>query len=161
MKSNFLKSNQSIQDSNKLSSTQLGDNFPLVSVLIPLYNHEEYILDTLESVITQDYPNLEIVVIDDASKDNGLQLAKNKLSSIRFDCTILENEVNKGVCATINRAVSNANGKYTCLIASDDLLAKGRIKKHIQILEKSTDSAVIACHGPIQVFESGNPHFST
>lgn len=161
MKNSLLKSNQRIQDSNEISDTKLVDNFPLVSVLIPLYNHEEYILDTLESIITQDYPNLEIVLIDDASIDKGLQLAKNKLSSIRFNCIILKNEVNKGICVTVNRAISNAKGKYTCLIASDDLLAKGRIRQHIQILEKSIDTSVICCHGPIQVFDKDNSQLTT
>jgi alpha-1,3-rhamnosyltransferase len=129
--------------------------------VIPLYNHEDYILDTLKSVTTQDYPNLEVVLIDDASKDNGLKLAKKKLSLIGADYKILENKFNKGVCATVNRAVSNANGKYTCLIASDDLLAKGRIKKHVQILEKLIDPSVIACYGPVQVFDETNSNLST
>ena len=156
MKNSLVKSNIGKRDSNKLFSSKSEVNYPLVSVIIPLYNHEKYIVDTLDSIITQNYPNIEIVLVDDGSKDKGLQLAKNKLSSIKFNHAILENVVNKGISATVNKGVSKAKGKYTCLIASDDLLAKGRIKQHIQILEKSTDPLVVACNSPIEVFEVGN-----
>lgn len=161
MNNGLLKSDESKKDYKKSFKSQIADSFPLVSILIPLYNHEKYILDTLKSITAQDYPNLEIVLVDDASRDKGLQLAKSKLSSCKFNYIILENEVNKGICATLNKAVSNAKGKYTCLIASDDLLAKGRIKQHIEILEKSTDTAVIACHGPVKVFEAANPELNS
>ena len=142
--------------SPKVFSTSSNINYPLVSVLIPLYNHEKYIIECLDSIIFQNYPNLEIVLVDDASQDEGLQKAKHRLSTCNFNYIILENNLNLGICATLNRAVSKARGKYVCFIASDDLLAKGRIRKHIEVLEKSDDSSIIACHGPIQIFETNS-----
>ena len=56
----------------------------LVSVVIPLYNHEKYIKETLDSIIAQDHPEIEIILVDDASSDDGLQLAKNILKSSLF-----------------------------------------------------------------------------
>lgn len=123
----------------------------LVSILIPLYNHEKYISECLDSIFAQDHPNIEIILVDDASTDHGLHVAKGKLASCDVAHTILENGVNAGICATLNRAVQAAQGQYTCVIASDDLLAMGRIKRHVQILEDCTDPAMIACHGPLQV----------
>ena len=105
MKNSLVKSNIGKRDSNKLFSSKSEVNYPLVSVIIPLYNHEKYIVDTLDSIITQNYPNIEIVLVDDGSKDKGLQLAKNKLSSIKFNHAILENVVNKGISATVNKGV--------------------------------------------------------
>ena len=53
--------------------------FPLVSVIIPLYNYEKYVADCIDSIVRQDYENIEIVLIDNASTDNGLQVDKDKL----------------------------------------------------------------------------------
>ena len=124
---------------------------PLVSVLIPLYNHEKYVADCIDSIVGQDYQNIEIVLVDDASTDHGLRVAKDKLASCRVAHTILENAVNAGICATLNRAVQVAHGQYACMIASDDLLAMGRIKRHVQILEECINPAIVACHGPLQL----------
>ena len=144
------------QNSDKFFNDSSQDYLPLVSVLIPLYNHEKYILDCLNSIIDQNYPNLEIVLVDDASRDNGLNIANDRLKTTNLNYTIHKNTFNQGICATLNRAVSSAKGKYVCLIASDDLLAEGRIKNHVSILEKCIDSSIIACHGPIHLFENNN-----
>ena len=112
----------------------------------------------LDSIFQQDHSNVEIILIDDASTDNGLQLAKAKLASCDVAYTVLENSHNLGVCKTINRGIRAAQGKYTCLIASDDILAIGRIKRHVKILENCTDINIIACHGPLQVI-SWMAHF--
>ena len=123
----------------------------LVSVIIPLFNHEKYIIETLDSIFAQDYSNIEIILIDDVSTDKGLQLAKDKLASCELAYTVLENTYNVGVCKTINRGIRAAQGKYTCLIASDDMLAMGRIQRHVKILEECVDPNIVACHGPLQV----------
>lgn len=132
--------------------------FPLVSVIIPLYNYEKYVADCIDSIVRQDYENIEIVLIDNASTDNGLQVAKDKLSSCSVTYKIIENGHNLGICASLNRAVEAVKGDYTCIISSDDLLAKGRITRHIQILEKSTNPNIAVCNGPIQTMkEDGTP----
>jgi len=134
---------------------------PLVSVIIPLYNYEKYVADCIDSIVKQDYENIEIVLIDNASTDNGLKIAKNKLrscinSSIKYN--IIENSQNLGICASLNLAVHAVKGEYTCIISADDLLAKGRITRHIQILEKSSKLNITVCNGPIQTMkEDGTP----
>ena len=135
--------------------------FPLVSVIIPLYNYEKYVADCIESIVRQDYENIEIVLIDNASTDNGLQVAKDKLSSCSSSSityNIIENSHNLGICASLNRAVHAVKGEYTCIISADDLLAKGRISRHIQILERSSKPNITVCNGPIQTMkEDGTP----
>ncbi len=141
------------QNSDKFSNIISQSNLPLVSVLIPLYNHEKFIVDCLNSIIDQNYPNIEIILVDDASQDDGLKIAKNKLSSANIISVVLKNNFNRGICATLNRAVSIASGKYICFIASDDLLARNRIRNHVNILENNNDELLIGCHGPVQIFE--------
>lgn len=147
----FINTKIDRRNSSGASIPDWTEKAPLVSVLIPLYNHEKYVADCIDSIVGQDYQNIEIVLVDDASSDHGLQVAKDKLTSCNVAHTILENAINVGICATMNRAVQAAHGKYACIIASDDLLAMGRVKRHIQILEKCTNPSIVACHGPLQV----------
>ena len=134
----------------------------LVSVIIPLYNYEKYVVDCIDSIVRQDYKNIEIVLIDNKSTDNGLQVAKDKLSSCNVNYKIIENSHNLGICASLNLAIGQVKGDYTCIISSDDLLAKGRISRHIQILERSPNPNITVCNGPIQIMEedgASNPYF--
>lgn len=136
-----------------MTKTNIIKNYPLVSVIIPLYNYEQYVADCIDSIAKQDYENIEIVLIDNASTDNGLQVAKDKLSSCGVNHSVLENQQNIGICASLNRAVQAVKGDYTCIISSDDSLAKGRISRHIHILEKSYQANISVCNGPIQVMK--------
>jgi len=141
-----------------MSASNQIKQFPLVSVIIPLYNYEKYVADCIDSIVRQDYENIEIVLIDNASTDNGLQVAKDKLSSFSVRYKIIENSYNLGICASQNRAIEAVRGDYTCIICSDDILAKGRISRHIQILERSTNANIAVCNGPIQTMkEDGTP----
>lgn len=138
-------------DPQHKNQEHLDQKSPLVSIIIPLYNHEKYIQETIQSIVLQTYQNIEIILVDDASIDNSLNFAKAKLENSGVSFKIIENSSNLGVCATVNRGISAASGKYSCLIASDDMLIQGRIKSHVEILENSKDSNVIACYGPLKV----------
>lgn len=134
-----------------MSAIYKNNENPLVSVIIPLYNYEKYVSDCIDSIANQKYKNIEIVLIDNASTDNGLKIAKEKLSITGINHTIIENPYNMGICASLNRAVQKVKGTYTSIISSDDLLANGRIKRHVQILEKLSNKKIAVCNGPIQV----------
>ena len=95
---------------------------PLVSVCIPAYNHEKYVERTIRSIIAQTYKRLELIVIDDGSKDNTwniIQGLKGECEA-RFERVVFETQPNSGTCVTVNRLFSCAGGKYVYLIASDD-----------------------------------------
>lgn len=134
-----------------MSITHVLNNNLLVSVIIPLYNYEKYVCKCIESIVSQSYKNIEIVLIDNASTDNGLKVAKEKLKSSGVKHKIIENSTNLGICASLNLAIKAVRGAYTCIISSDDLLASGRIKRHIQILEKTNNSKFSVCNGPIRI----------
>lgn len=96
---------------------------PLISVVIPAYNHEKYIQETIQSIINQTYKNLELIVIDDGSKDTSWQKI-NEMKEIcekRFCNVIFETQINQGVCETLNKGYAIANGIYVYSLASDDL----------------------------------------
>lgn len=108
----------------------------LVSVLIPVYNCEKFIEKTLLSIINQSYQNIEIVIIDDCSTDNTLnvvQAVKNTHPQVRF--VIQQNQPNLGVSATRNRLVAAATGDYIAFLDSDDYLESNMIASLVTTLE--------------------------
>jgi len=88
---------------------------PLVSIIIPVYNAEPYIDECIRSAQKQDYPNTEIIVIDDASTDESMQHI-SKYSGLLF----LKNEKNLGECKTCSIAYAHAKGTYLCRLTGDD-----------------------------------------
>lgn len=109
------------------------DQQPLVSVVIPAYNCEKYIAETLDSVISQTYSNLEIIVVNDCSTDNTEQVIleyEKKDRRIKY----LKNGVNSGVAKTRNGGVAVANGEWIAFLDSDDIWNFDKIEKQINHL---------------------------
>jgi glycosyltransferase involved in cell wall biosynthesis len=120
-------------------------NSPKISVCIPLFNAEEYILSTLESVENQTYKNIEIIIVDDNSTDEScdvvLAFIKNSALSIIFE----RNDSNLGLAGNWNKAVSLASGKYIKILPCDDLIHKTCIEKQIAILERYESVSLVFC----------------
>ena len=95
-----------------------------VSVIIPSYNHEQYVGESVRSVLQQDYPagEYELIVIDDGSKDDSAMIIEETLSQFPANQTQLICQENQGVSRTLNRALELATGKYVMILASDDRL---------------------------------------
>lgn len=119
----------------KLLFTFLTMSLPLVSVVIPAYNHEKYITEAINSVIYQDYPRLEIIVIDDGSQDNTYNKAESCLKNCQRPYK-LEYQTNRGAPATLNYGCSIAQGDYIAILNSDDLFHPQRISIMIRILQE-------------------------
>jgi glycosyltransferase involved in cell wall biosynthesis len=120
-----------------LSKLIFGD---LVSILIPAYNHQHYIEEALDSVYNQSYQNIELILLDDCSKDNTLkvaqQWAEERNVGERFTRVIIEkNAVNLGAHNTINRGLSLAKGNALTILNSDDVYATHRIEMLMQAAE--------------------------
>ena len=93
---------------------------PLVSILVPLYNHEEFVLDCLEGIKNEGYPSVELIVMDDGSSDNSLKIASDWLQSNRhhfIDSKIYSQE-NQGVVKTLNKLLSLSKGEFCLPLAA-------------------------------------------
>lgn len=113
---------------------------PLVSVCIITYNSSKYILEALDSVYNQTYQNIELVVTDDGSKDNTIDLTKKWLSDRkdRFANVIVLNvENNTGTTSNCNRGLKASNGEYFKYFAGDDVLLPEAIDKYISFVKKN------------------------
>jgi alpha-1,3-rhamnosyltransferase len=105
--------------------------FPLVSVAIPAYNHAAFIEACLASVCAQSYPELELVLIDDGSQDDTLEVARRYLAprGERFRRIVLERQENQGVSATSNACIAACRSEWVHLLGSDDVLYPEKIAR--------------------------------
>lgn len=111
----------------------------LVTVAVPVYNHEDYIVSALESIKTQDYPSIEIVVVNDGSTDNTDSRVKEFIkNNSEIDINYIVKE-NGGVASAMSVALKEARGEYFCELCSDDELTEQSITKRFKYLENHQD----------------------
>lgn len=104
---------------------------PLVSIIIPVYNNEKHLSAAIQSVIAQSWSNKEIILVDDGSQDNSLELAK----SFENEWIKVFHQENKGASAARNLALKYAKGDYIQFLDADDLLAPDKIENQINCLK--------------------------
>ncbi|MCM0361714.1 glycosyltransferase [Bacteroides fragilis] len=114
---------------------------PLVSVVIPVYNMEEFLEETLDSVLSSDYPNFEVIVMDDGSKDRSLEIAESYKS--RYENVRVYTQVNSGVATARNHAISKAGGVYILPVDADNRISKELIHSAVDILESDPEVKVV------------------
>ncbi|MGO4943119.1 glycosyltransferase family 2 protein [Ruoffia tabacinasalis] len=111
---------------------------PLISVIVPCYNSEKWVLESLESVNKQTYKNFEIIVVDDGSYDNTKDIVKNYDSSI-----VYKYQQNKGPAAARNLGVSVAKGQYIAFLDSDDLWENNKLEKQLSYIQSNEETDLI------------------
>lgn len=110
------------------------EQYGLVSIVMPSYNGEKFILKTIESVRKQTYSNWELLIVDDCSKDNTENVVKSiKDDRIRF----LKNRKNSGAAISRNYALREAKGKWIAFLDSDDLWYPQKLEKQLQFMIKN------------------------
>ena len=113
-----------------------ADSSPKVSVIVPVFNHEAYIAEALESVFRQTYRHIELIVIDDGSSDGSAAIAAAMLESCPFPHTFIVRE-NRGAPATINEGIHRATGYFVNILNSDDSFAQRRIEFMVAMMQES------------------------
>ncbi len=121
---------------------------PLLSVVIPSYNHEKFIGQAIDSVLAQTYDNLELIIIDDGSKDNSVELIKSYTDK-RITLVVQENA---GAHNAINKGLEIARGEYLAILNSDDLFDKKRFEIMIKEMQKHKNVGFSCSY--IQVIDS-------
>jgi glycosyltransferase involved in cell wall biosynthesis len=116
---------------------------PLVSMIIPVYNHECYIKKCLDSIVNNEYGNYEILIIDDGSQDKSAIIIDQWIKENPNVNVYFRSRENKGVTKTLNELVAISKGDFICPLASDDYLLPKGIKKRVDyLLENRTIAAV-------------------
>ncbi|HXR07955.1 MAG TPA: glycosyltransferase [Candidatus Acidoferrum sp.] len=128
---------------------------PLVTVLIGCYNQARFVVENLESVRQQTYPRIQLIIWDDCSRDNSVEVIHSWIRRHNFACTFLQHDINRGVCKSVNEAMALARGQYICFVAADDIFMPDRIARQVQILENSPSDVGVVYSDAFQIDENG------
>jgi glycosyltransferase involved in cell wall biosynthesis len=130
--------------SRSRASTVRIDSVPqgggIVSVIIPTYNHAQYVGDAIQSVLDQEYRNFEIIVVDDGSTDDSQAVVAEFGAQVRYIW-----QENRGLSAARNTGIEAANGAYISLLDADDMLEPRFLGTLVSILEAEPDFAGVYC----------------
>ncbi len=124
-----------------MSSSAMDMAPPLVSICIPTYNSARYIRETLDSIAAQTYKNVEVIISDNASSDNTLQILYEYAG--RYGFKVLANETNIGALNNWNRLVEASRGEYVAIYHSDDVYNPNIVEESVRILKKYDDVAIV------------------
>lgn len=112
---------------------------PLVTVGVASFNNAAYLFETLESVRLQTYPNVEIIIVDDASSDNSIEVAEAWLRQHpKVNARLIRHEKNLGVCRVCNDIINNSTGEFISILGSDDIQLPHKTAKQVALFQKSS-----------------------
>ncbi len=119
--------------------------YPLVSVLMPAYNHEKYVKEAIYSIVRQTYKNIELLIINDGSSDNTFEKIQTlkDVCQKRFTNFVCLNQENKGVSFTLHKMAKLAKGQYFYIIASDDIAEQNAIETLVREIENNNDYVLV------------------
>jgi glycosyltransferase involved in cell wall biosynthesis len=139
---------------------KMTESQPLVSVIIPSYNYLKYISKCIESVQSQDYPNIEIIIVDDGSTDGSLEFLQMLNSKIK-----IVHQSNQGVSIARNRGLLEAMGEYIAFLDADDYWESSKISKQLAVLKQMgadliySGISLVSSDG-FEITGTLKPHFS-
>jgi len=120
---------------------------PLITVLMPVYNAEKYIAESIDSILNQTYTDFELLIINDGSTDNSVNII-NSYHDKRI--RLIHNEENIKLIETLNKGIGLAKGKYICRVDADDINCLTRLETQLNFLEQNP--AFVACASWIETF---------
>ena len=122
---------------------------PLVSVVIPAYNRAKYIRETIESVLAQTWPNVELIVTDDGSTDGTFEILQEYAAQGKLTLLQHPNRENRGQAASANRAIRAAKGQYISPLDSDDLIHPEKLERLVTLLEQNPEAGFAYSNGTL------------
>ncbi|TWU37412.1 glycosyltransferase [Novipirellula artificiosorum] len=134
----------SSHDESSIASVSLKVAPPLVSIAVPYYNMAEFAPDTLASLAAQDYPNLDVMVINDGSPDARSNQVFEQFKQTYPDFRFLSHK-NRGLGATRNRGIAEARGEYFIPVDSDNIAGPKMVSRFVQAIERNPELTAVAC----------------
>lgn len=114
----------------------------MISIVIPLYNKEKNIVLTVESVIAQTYKDWELIIVDDGSTDNSLEIVRERVSELTYKKIRIIHKENGGVCSARNRGIEDAKGEYVALLDGDDQWDKDYLAEQVKMIHDFPEAAM-------------------
>jgi len=130
---------------------------PLVTIGVLSYNYSSYVIAALNSLIAQTYPFIELIIVDDNSKEDTPAMIDRWIRENNIHCTFIKNEKNIGITPVSNKIISLAKGKYISLFAIDDEMLPRKIELQVKMLEDAGEEYGV-CYANVHTMdEVGNP----
>lgn len=124
---------------------QPANDMPLISIVVTSYNYAHFIRETLDSLISQTYKNIEIIVIDDGSKDNSVEVISEYVNKYDFVHLFTHpNNINRGLPESMRLGIENAKGEYVAFCESDDYIREDYVQKKVDIINRYEDVGIIS-----------------
>lgn len=135
----------------------MSTRVPKVSVCVPSYNHAKFLPAALDSILAQTFQDFEIVIVDDGSPDDSLEIAQKYASAHPSVIRLLTHPggQNRGISATVNLAFNNARGEYWMGLPSDDVLDINKLERQVSFLDQNSDYGWVYCYADC-IDEDGN-----
>ena len=127
---------------------------PLVSVSVPTYNHEAFIAEAIESILSQNYENTEIIIADDCSEDGTQAVILEYAERFPQKIKPILSESRQGISKNANKIWKACRGKYVSLMSGDDVMLPGKILRQVRCLEAQREAVI--CYHNLDVFESSS-----
>lgn len=127
-------------------------DYPLVSIAIITFNQKDFLKECIESCLEQDYPNIEIVIADDASTDGTQDMLRNYSRDYPDKFVLCLSSVNQGITNNSNAAHFSCSGKYIAWMGGDDLMLPNKISKQVNFMEENPNCTI--CYHDLDVFDS-------
>jgi glycosyltransferase involved in cell wall biosynthesis len=139
---NYIESKK-LTSEEKVDITLKPEGFynlnPRVTVLIPLYNGEKYLRETLDSVVNQDYDRWELLVVNDGSTDTGPEIVKEYIAKDKKRIRMINNQGQKGIVGALNTGINEARGEFIARLDSDDICLPNRLSAQIKFMDSNQD----------------------
>jgi hypothetical protein len=129
--------------------------YPLVSALVLCYNQARFVAECLEGIRAQHYPNLEVLVNDDASRDGSAAVIRAWLERSGMPHQFLRSHANQGICRSLNNLLGQARGKYIAGIAADDVWLPGKLLAQVEMMERLPAKVGVVYSDALQMDETG------
>lgn len=129
---------------------------PLVSVVAVCYNQSRFVIECLDSIRNQTYPNLELIIMDDCSQDDSATVIQKWLHENQVAATFIAHQKNEGICKTFNEGVIRARGEFIAIVAADDVYLPHKIELQVTLFEKLPPDVGVIYGDAWQIDSQGN-----
>ena len=132
-----------------------NNEWPLVTITVGCYNHARFVEECLESVRRQTYRNWELIIFDDCSSDNSVEVIRAWIERTKVVCRFIQHTQNLGLCKSLNEALPLAHGKYVNGLAADDAWLPDKLETQVAILEQLPETVGVVYSDAYQMDEQG------
>ena len=134
-------------------------NTPLVSTIALCYNQAKFAIETLESIRNQSYQNIELIIMDDCSTDNSIEVIENWIQETKYPCIFIKHDKNQGVCKTLNEAFRYCQGHYLQMIACDDIMLPEKTAVQVKLMNEQPDNVAVVYSDAYLIKDDGSPRY--